>query len=212
MNDFEKAMNFRHACKLFDENQKIPRESMDWIMEMGRLSPSSFGLEPWRFLVIEDQSIKAVLRPACWDQPQVTTCSHFVVLLSKKPKFFEAGSEYLKRSFLRRTQGDEEKLAKILAVFDNFQKNELKPDLENWAKMQVYLASANMMSAAAFIGIDSCPIEGFVYDELEKALAKEVALFKPEDYGIAYCIAFGYRAHPQGERYRWAKDEVITYV
>lgn len=212
-NEFEKAMLTRHACKLFNGAKEISAKDIEWILEMGRLSPSSFGLEPWHFLVIKDPKVKAALRPACWDQPQVTDCSHFVVLLVKKPHFFQAGSEYLDRAFKRRTKDNTQMLEAIKSVFDNFQKNELKPGLEDWAKMQAYIASANMMTGAASIGIDSCPIEGFVYDNLEKSLATAVPSFNPKEYGIAYCIAFGYRVNEEvSVKLRWSAAEVATFV
>ncbi|MGP1579586.1 MAG: NAD(P)H-dependent oxidoreductase [Wolinella sp.] len=212
MNEFEKAMRFRHACKIFDENRKIPHEQMEWILDMGRISPSSFGLEPWHFLVISDSHLKEELRIACWDQPQVSTCSHFVVILVREPKHFKHDSEYLERSFRRRVGDDPERLEKIKDVFSDFEKNDLKPSLEDWAKMQAYLASANMMTAAAFVGVDSCPIEGFSYAELERILDSAVEKFDAREFGIAYCVAFGYRLNPQSKQLRWAHDEVITYV
>jgi len=72
-NDFTKAMHFRHACKIFDENQKINDEEMRYILEAGHTSPSSFGMEGWKFLVITNEALKAKLRPVCWDQVQVTS-------------------------------------------------------------------------------------------------------------------------------------------
>lgn len=211
-NEFEKAMRFRHACKLFDKNRRISREDMEWILDMGRLSPSSFGLEPWHFLVITNERLKSEICTVCWDQLQVSTCSHFLVLLVKNPSNFRVDSEYLDRSFRRRVGDDPDKLEKIKEVFNDFQKHELKPDTENWTKMQAYLASANMMNAAASIGIDSCPIEGFSYKELEKLLAEEVDEFDPDSYGIAYCVAFGYRVNPQSNAIRWPLEEVVSFV
>ena len=79
---FMEAMDFRHACKIFDETKKISDEDMNFILEVGRKSPSSFGMEPWKFLVITNEELKAKLRPFCWDQPQITTCSHLVVILA----------------------------------------------------------------------------------------------------------------------------------
>jgi len=79
---FEESLNFRHACKIFDENKKISAEDMKYILEAGRKSPSSFGMEAWKFLVITNQELKAKLRPACWDQVQITSCSHLVVVLA----------------------------------------------------------------------------------------------------------------------------------
>ncbi len=81
-NNFSKAMAFRHACKLFDENKKISDEDMRFILEAGRVSPSSFGIEAWKSLVITNESLKAKVRAQCWDQVQVTSCSHLVILLT----------------------------------------------------------------------------------------------------------------------------------
>lgn len=79
---FMEAMDFRHACKIFDETKKISDEDMKFILEVARKSPSSFGQEGWKFLVITNEELKAKLRPFCWDQPQVTTCSHLVIILA----------------------------------------------------------------------------------------------------------------------------------
>lgn len=212
MKSFAEAMDFRHACKLFDDTKKISKEDFNFILEAGRKSPSSFGLEHWHFLVITNDEIKRALRPSCWDQPQITTCSHFVVLLAKKASWFEKGSPYLHMSFSRKAGGNTEMLKRIEAVFENFKANELKPSVDDWSKMQVYIAGANMMTAAAVLGIDSCPIEGFGYSLLEKALKENVKQFDSEKYNIAYGIAFGYRAKEQSKQLRLPLDEVATFV
>ncbi len=212
MKSFMEAMDFRHACKRFDETKKISKEDFRFILEAGRKSPSSFGLEHWHFLVITNDHVKAALRPACWNQPQVTNCSHFVVLLAKKPCWFEKGSEYLDISFGRKTGGDMDAVRRIEAVFENFKATQLKPSIEDWSKMQAYIASANMMTGAAAIGIDSCPIEGFSYEELEEALMNNIPIFDDNKYSIAYAIAFGYRAKAQSRQLRLPLSEVTTFV
>lgn len=212
MKSFMEAMDFRHACKLFDETKKIPKDDFDFILEAGRKSPSSFGLEHWHFLVIKNDDIKAALRPTCWDQRQITTCSHFVVLLARKPLWFKKTSPYLDMSFGRKAGGNMEMLAKVEAVFENFKANELKPSVEDWSKMQVYLASGNMMTAAATIGIDSCPIEGFGYEAFEAELRKSVPSFDFDKYSVAYALCFGYRIKPQTPQLRLPIEEVATIV
>lgn len=212
MKSFMEAMDFRHACKIFDDTKKISKDDFSFILEAGRKSPSSFGLEHWHFLVITNDEVKAALRPSCWDQVQVTTCSHFVVLLAKKASWFEKGSPYLDMSFGRKAGGNTEMLKRVEAVFENFKANELKPSVDDWSKMQVYLASANMMTAAAVVGIDSCPIEGFGYELLRDALIKNVPAFDDERYNIAYAIAFGYRLKPQTPQLRLSIEEVATFV
>ena len=79
---FMEAMDFRHACKVFDETKKITDEDMNYILEVGRKSPSSFGMEGWKFLVITNEELKAKIRPVCWNQVQVTSCSHLVIILA----------------------------------------------------------------------------------------------------------------------------------
>lgn len=211
-NDFEKAMHFRHACKLFDETKKVSDEDINFIIEAGRMSPSSFGLEHWHFLVISNDDVKAALRPTCWNQPQITTCSHFVVLLAKRESFFAKDSEYLDMSFGRRAGENKEMLTTIKNVFDNFVANELKPSVLDWSKMQCYLASGNMMTGAAYIDVDSCPIEGFGYDAFEDALAASVPEYDKLKYAIAYGICFGYRVKEQPNKFRLPMDKVATFV
>ncbi|MFV0480565.1 MAG: NAD(P)H-dependent oxidoreductase [Campylobacteraceae bacterium] len=212
MKNFMEIMNFRHACKIFDENKKISEKDFEYILEGARLSPSSFGLEPWHFLVIENQKIKEALRPSIWNQPQVTSSSHFVIILSKKAEFFARGSAYLDEAFKRKVKDNKEMLEAVKGAFLNFSENELKPDLVNWAKMQTYIAGANMMNAAASIGIDSCPIEGFPYKALHEALLKNVPAFDDKKYNISFCIAFGYRVNEQPAKIRWPLNKIATFV
>ena len=168
--EFLKIMDFRHACKIFDENKKISDEDMHYILEVARKSPSSFGMEAWKFLVIQNDKLKEKLKPFCWNQSQITTCSHLVIVL--------AGIDTLKvqsgkvRSQLLRRNMPQEKLDSFIELYASHLSETLNSD-ENtyqWSARQTYIAAANMMSAAAFIEIDSCPIEGFEKDNVEKVL------------------------------------------
>src|SRR3989339_1944255 len=103
---FSEAMDFRHACKIFDESKKISNENIREILEAGRKSPSSFGMEPWKFLVITNEELKAKLRPFCWNQPQITSCSHLVVILAAIESVRVESGVPAKR-FLRREMSEE---------------------------------------------------------------------------------------------------------
>ncbi|WP_246499639.1 nitroreductase family protein [Thiothrix unzii] len=81
MTAFLQAMNFRHACKKFDPQRTIAAEDFQQILEVGRLSPSSFGMEHWHFVVVQTPELREKLREACWNQPQITESSHVVVIL-----------------------------------------------------------------------------------------------------------------------------------
>jgi len=204
---FEESLNFRHACKIFDENKKISAEDMKYILEAGRKSPSSFGMEAWKFLVITNQELKAKLRPACWDQVQITSCSHLVVVL--------AGIESVKvesgipeKRFRRRAM-PQEQLDFYLSLYAKHLEETLSSD-ENiyaWTSKQSYIAAANMMSAAATVEIDSCPIEGF-----SKPAVEEILELDTSKYQVAMLLPFGYRINPQSEQLRLDYDEVVEFI
>lgn len=211
MNKFSQAMDFRHACKLFDDKRVVSDDDMHFILEAGRKSPSSFGLEPWHFVVVSNPKIKELLRPACWDQPQITTASHVVVLLARKAATFKKGSPYLTESFERKAHGDTKKLQTILNLFNDFSLI-WGSRLDDWARMQVYIASANMMTAAAYIGIDSCPIEGFDVDKVEAILKSHTNSYARGEFNLAYILTFGYRTNPQSKQLRKKLSEIVEFI
>jgi len=206
-NEFSKAMDFRHACKLFDENKKISDENLRFIMEAAHKSPSSFGMEPWKFLVITNESLKAKLRPFCWDQPQITTCSHLVVVLAAIDAVKVESGIPMKR-FSRRDMPQEKK-----DFYINLYANHLKETLSSdanvyaWTARQCYIALGNIMTAAAYVGIDSCPIEGFEKENLEKALELDTS-----KYQVAIVLPLGYRINPQSTQLRVPYDEVVEII
>ena len=204
---FMEAMDFRHACKIFDETKKIRDEDMNYILEAARKSPSSFGMEPWKFLVITNEELKAKLRPVCWNQIQITSCSHLVVILAAiddvKPEF-----GVVERKF-RRREMPQEKLDMYLGLYSSHLKNTLSSD-ENilaWTAKQTYIALGNMMSAAAIKGIDSCPIEGFEKEKVEEMLALDT-----KKYQLSVIVPFGYRINEQSTQLRESLDTVVDFI
>ncbi|MCD6190139.1 MAG: NAD(P)H-dependent oxidoreductase, partial [Sulfurimonas sp.] len=198
---------FRHACKVFDENKKISDENINYILETGRTSPSSFGMEAWKFLVITNNELREKLRPLCWNQPQITTCSHLVVVL--------AGIDTLKvesgvvRSQLMRRSMPQEKLDSFIELYASHLRNVLNNDdnIYQWSARQTYIASANMMNAAATIGIDSCPIEGFEKENVEKVLELDTTKFQ-----VAMILPFGYRVNKQSKQLRSSFESVVEFI
>jgi nitroreductase len=206
-NKFMDAMDFRHACKIFDETKKISDEDMHYILEIGRKSPSSFGMEAWKFLVITNEELKAKLRPACWDQMQITSCSHLVVVLAGIENARPESGEVEKR-FARRDM-PKESLDMYMGLYASHLAKTLSSD-ENiycWTARQTYIAAANMMSGAAFVGIDSCPIEGFEKEKVEKILKLDTT-----KYQVAVLLAFGYRLKPQPKKLRLPFEEVVDFI
>jgi len=206
-NEFSKAMDFRHACKIFDETKKISEEEIRYILEVGQKSPSSFGMEAWKFLVITNEALKEKLRPACWNQVQITSCSHLVVILAGIENAKVSSGEVEKR-FARREM-PKEALENYVGLYATHLKETLSCDknIYEWTSKQTYIASANMMTAGAFIGIDSCAIEGFNKEEVEKILDLDTT-----QYQVSMLLPFGYRVKPQSTQVRLPFDEVVEFI
>ncbi len=206
-NCFSKAMDFRYACKHFDPAKKIDEEHWRFILKAGRLSPSSFGMEPWRFLVAESSSVKERLRPLCWNQAQITDASHLVIYLAAIENVKPASGIPAKR-FARRPLPPE-RIEAYNALYADFMAETFADDEKTfaWSARQVYIALANMMTAAASIGIDSCPIEGFEKEKLEAHLKLDT-----EKWQVAVLCAFGYRNETQPPRMRLSLEEIVEQV
>ena len=206
-NDFMKAMDFRHACKVFDDTKKIPDEEMKYILEAGHKSPSSFGMEAWKFLVISNESLKAQLKPACWNQAQIDSCSHLVIVLAGiEGVKVELGTP--KKRFARRAM-PEEQLDFYMDLYANHLSHTLSSDehIYSWTARQTFIAAGNMMTAAAFIGIDSCPIEGFEKEKVEEILGIDTSKFQ-----LSLVLPFGYRLNKQSSQLREPFDEIVEYI
>ncbi|MGB2551654.1 NAD(P)H-dependent oxidoreductase [Campylobacter sp. MOP51] len=207
--DFLEAMNFRHACKIFDENKKISDDEFDLILEAGRLSPSSTGLEQWDFLVVQNADLRQKIREVSWNQVQMTSCSHLLVILAKISEV-KPGNEYIKKIIARRVDKEPELIAQREKFYQDFLTANFKNDDEltyHWSSKQCYIAAANMMTAAATLGIDSCPIEGFDADALNKVLNLDTTKQR-----VAVMIPFGYRLNPQPPKYRREISDVVTWI
>ena len=204
---FMEAMDFRHACKIFDETKKISDEDMNYILEAGRKSPSSFGMEAWKFLVITNEELKAKLRPACWDQVQITSCSHLVVVLAGidcvKP---ESGE--VERKFKRREM-PQEKLDFYMGLYSSHLANTLSSDenIYSWTAKQTAFAAGNMMTAAAIKGVDSCPIEGF-----DKSKVEEILGLDTKKYQLSLVLPFGYRINEQSTQLRESFENIVEFI
>jgi len=207
MNFIEDIMNFRHACKIFDETKKISDENIKTIMQCAVKSPSSFGMEPWKFLVITNKELKEKIRPACWNQVQITSCSHLVVVLARIDSVKPESGEPLKR-FSRRDM-PQDKLDFYMDLYSKHLANTLSSDenIYSWTSKQTYIALANMMTGAASIGIDSCPIEGF-----EKEKVEEILELDTSKYQLSVIVPFGYRLNEQSTQQRESFEDIVEFI
>jgi len=164
------VLTWRYATKVFDPSRRISGATWAALEDALVLSPSSFGLQPWRFLVVRDPALRAKLRPLSWDQSQVTDASHFVVFLARTEITAADISRFLERTAEVRGQ-PVNALAGYRQLMEGALLNEArKPHLHDWAARQTYIAMGQLMTAAAVLGIDTCPMEGFVPAKVDELL------------------------------------------
>jgi nitroreductase len=197
---FARMLQFRHACKVFDEARPVVRADLDYILDAGRLAPSSLGLEPWRFIVVEDRALRRHLRPACWNQSQITTGSAVIVIQALKAEL--APETGYARTMLRRLAASDSGVDEAMQIYQQI----VPGDLVAWSVAQCHIAASHMMLAAAAIGIDSCPMGGFEPEAVAEVLKIDRARFE-----VALLVAVGYRAQDQPARHRLPLDRLVEY-
>jgi nitroreductase len=210
------AFQFRHATKAFDPDKKISDDDFNFILETGRLSPSSVGFEPWKFLIVQNPELRNKLKPVSWGaQGQLPTASHFMIILARKDARFD--SEYVQNHLKNVKQMPDEVIETVSSRYRSFQESDLhlfesERALFDWSSKQTYIALANMMTTAAQIGIDSCPMEGFDYDSVNKILEEE-GLLEDGQLAASLMVAFGYRAKdPERPKTRKDMDQTVKWV
>jgi nitroreductase len=182
-------LQWRYAVKKFDPTRKIAPEVWDVLEQSLVLAPSSFGLQPWKFFVVDNPDLRQQLLEHSWNQGQVVEASHLVVLAINK-NMNEAEVDRYLQSIVEIRQVNPDSLVGLGRMIKGFMANPNQPfTVDEWATRQVYIAIGQFMATAAMIGVDTCPMEGFnpaKYDELLGLSAKGYA-------SVLVCPA-GYRA------------------
>lgn len=190
----------RHACHEFKAGLSLAAADLDFILEAGRLSPSSFGLEQWKFLVLSADKDKTAMQSACFQQPQVGNASALVVILAKLAEL-APDHPYARKLLAREYPG--EAFGPALENYRGFHAN---TDVKAWSISQCHIAAANMMTAAAGIGVDSCAIGGFLPDKVRSILDID-----PAEYEVALILALGMCAQPASEKLRLPLADLVEY-
>lgn len=204
---YQKVIQSRHACKTFCKKKIISDEDIHFILEAGRMAPSSFGQEGWKFLVITNQELKQQLRALCWNQAQIETCSHLVIILAAIEDLRPQSGEVQKRFARRRLPKEQEEA--YIKRYTEFLAKEIADDeaMFAWSAKQTYLAAMQMMLAAASLEIDSCPMEGFERENVEKLLDIDT-----KKYRVSLFLPFGYKIYPQTKHLRRDFEEVVEFI
>lgn len=206
------ALNWRYATKVFDATRRIPADVWTALAQSLVLTPSSFGLQPWKFLVITSQDLKERLKPHCWGQGQVSDCSHLVVLCAKQ----DMNEAYVDRflgltAALRGAPVEDLKGYRGMITGSVLGDGAIARMLPEWAARQAYIALGQLMLSAALLGVDACPMEGFLPDAVNAELGLPERGLK-----AAVLCPLGYRSpqdsYAAAPKVRWPAEEVIEYL
>jgi nitroreductase len=201
-------LRWRYATKQFDSSQKIPADVWQTLEETLVLTPSSFGLQPWKFFVVTNPILREQLVEYSWGQRQVADASHLVVLAIKKDLQPADVDRYIQRIAEVR-QVPIESLEGFGNTIKGFMNGSI--DVNAWATRQVYIALGEFMTSAALLGIDTCPMEGFNRDKYDEILG-----LSEQGYAAVVLCPAGYRAledkYATQAKVRYSKTEVVQYL
>ena len=204
------ALTWRYATKKFDAAKKLPAADLEELLDVLRLSPSSYGIQPWTFLVVTDPAKRAELRKAAWDQAQVTDASHLIVLCAKTTLSKEDIDAYITDT--ASTRGvSEESLKPFHDMMMGSLSRQTPEGITGWNQKQVYIALGMLLSAAAQKKIDSCPMEGFDATAFDNILG-----LSAQGLTATVLCPVGYRAADdeaaQHAKVRFPKDKIIQTI
>ncbi len=200
-------LNWRYATKQFDPKRDLTDEQLEFLMEATRLAPSSYGVQPWKFVVVsrEDEELRAQLQEAGYGQPQFEDASHVVILCGCKDIPKEFIDHYMERITEVQGSDDDDVQQFRETLYTSFGKRE-QEQLEEWSARQVYIALGFLLSAAAQMQIDACPMEGF-----DNAAFDEILNLDAEYTSQVVCT-LGFRGDDDAaeqEKVRFPQEEVF---
>jgi nitroreductase len=205
------ALNWRYATKKFDPTKKIPENEWQALEQSLVLSPSSIGLQPWKFFVVTEAAMKSRLMGASYRQSQVTDCSHFVVFTVRRG----IDADHVERHIARMVEVNNvapESLEKFRAMtMKNLDRAREAGTLDAWQEHQIYIALGKFMASAAVLAIDTCPMEG-----IEPKKYDEILGLVDGPYATVVACAAGYRAaddkYASMKKVRFKPEDVIVRI
>lgn len=182
-------LQWRYAVKRFNPTKKVSGRDWDTLSAALALSASSYGLQPWKAYVIQSPELKTKLRAFSWNQPQVEECSHFVVLTGKTDMSEAYINDYIDRTSKIRNLPKEALTAYRDMMLGSLVKGPGSKTIPEWSAKQAYIVLGNLLTTAAMIGVDACPMEG-----IDPQKYDEVLNLKETGYHTIVACAFGYRS------------------
>jgi nitroreductase len=198
MSTFIENQNWRYATKKFNSEKKISNSDLEILKEAIQLSSSSYGLQPYKVLIIENEEIRKQLQPASWGQSQITDASHLFVFASVTNVDAEYINHYAEN--MAKTRNIPFDSVKGYADFMIGNIASLTPEKQIiWAQKQAYLALGNLLNAAAELKIDVTPMEGFLPEQYNEILG-----LKEKGLHATLVATIGYR-HDEDDTQHYAK-------
>jgi nitroreductase len=207
----QQAFNWRYATKRFDSTKKIPVSDWKLLERSLQMAPSSFGLQPWHFVVITNAELRAKLQPHSWNQPQITEASHLVVLAART----SVDTLYID-SFLNQLCAERgvatENLSAYRQIMIDFTASLTKANsIESWTTHQTYVALGSLLSTAALLKIDACPLEGIDPNQYNTLLN-----LPAQGYSAKVACALGYRsasdAAASNRKIRFPTSQIFSHI
>ena len=204
------GLNWRYAVKEFDPSKKIPKEDLDTLLESLRLTASSFGLQLWEFVLVKNKDIRNQLLEKSWNQKQVVDASDMLVLCIKAEATEDHVNEYISHMVTARGTAVES-FAGFKKTVMGFIGKKSPEQVEIWMRNQVYIALGNLLTTAALLGIDTCPMEGFVKSAYDKILSLD-------ELGLKSVVAcpLGYRLdsdkYASQAKVRFPLDKIVKVI
>jgi nitroreductase len=204
-------LNWRYATKKFDPSKTIAPEVWAALEDALVLSPSSYGLQPWKFLIVTSPEIKEQLKSLSWNQSQVTDCSHYVVFTIKKNLTAADVDRFVEcTATIRDISVESMKRYRDLIVGDVVY-GARSLNINEWATRQAYIALGNFMTSAALVGVDTCPMEGLDPVKYDRFLE-----LPQKGFATVVACAAGYRAeddkHATFAKVRFPNAEMVEYI
>ncbi len=207
--DWIESLEWRYAVKRFDADRQIDEATWQAIERSLILTPSSFGLQPWKFVVITSQATKELLPTISWGQSQPKDCSHMVVMASLREIDMEHVDRFLARTAQARSLAVES-LTSYRKVIASFVES-TRGNHAVWSSHQAYIALGQLMATAAALGVDACPMEGIDTNKYDALLG-----LTDTPFSTRVACALGYRhaedGYAKNNKVRFEVDEVITRI
>jgi nitroreductase len=210
MKTITEALNWRYATKKFDSNKKISDEDLKNLMEALWLSPSSYGLQPWKFILVNNKETRTKIRAAAYDQSQITDASQIIVFANKKNIDAKLVDEYIE--FVSKEKNvDIEHLKGFAGMIKGSFVGKTDENLRSWAAYQLYLSVGTLLTCCAVSSIDACPMEGF-----DKAKVDEILGLDALGLESRVIVAMGYRSEDDSsalsKKIRFPESEVFIEI